>query len=220
MIARLRRAATIWVAMGAMAPFSPALATGSPAIDSLRHIGPALFACWRTPGEVGDFEVRVRLSFRRDGSVIGRPRVVFSRFLGGEAEQRIIVRAIADALAACTPVRFSPSLGGAVAGRIFTFRFAPPSRRASLTEPHSGRPGGSTSSAEERARRTVAQTSSMLVAIPEASNGMASGCMSSTILDEARPSPERRDRLPKSAVRIAVEQPNAKERHEPKLLET
>jgi hypothetical protein len=131
-IARQLWVATVAATVAAPGTLSCVAAAERQTVETLRHIGPALFACWRSPDEVGDFEVRVRLSFRKDGSVIGRPRIVFSRFAGGPAEQRRIVRAVVDALAKCTPVPFSPSLGSAVAGRIFTIGFTPPSRRAEV----------------------------------------------------------------------------------------
>ena len=128
-IARLLCAATLWAIVAAG---TAATAGDKPTIKTLREIGPALSACWRSLREVGDFEVRVRLSFRSDGSVLGRPRITFSRFSSGPDEQRLIVRAVIETLATCTPLPFSTSLGGAVAGRIFVFGFVSPPRSALL----------------------------------------------------------------------------------------
>lgn len=109
---------------------APGVASERGPLNTLLEIGPALHACWRPPIDVRDFEIRVRLSFRRDGAVLGTPRIVYARFDGTRAEERIAVRAVVDALGACTPLRFTPSLGAAVAGRIFTIRFAPRQRDA------------------------------------------------------------------------------------------
>ncbi len=101
-----------------------------PAINTLREIGPALFACWTPPSQVQSFQVTIRLSFKRTGEVLGQPAITFSAFNGDVADQKRIVGAILGALAACTPLNLSPGLGGAIAGRLFTLRFMPPSRKA------------------------------------------------------------------------------------------
>jgi hypothetical protein len=124
---RLGAAAAIVVAL--VGP-TGARAEERPRIDTLQAIGPAILRCWRPPADAGAFDVTVRLSFRRDGAVLGQPRIVFTRFAAGPAEQRLILRAVIDTLAACTPLPFTDALGGAVAGRPFTLRFTPPSRRA------------------------------------------------------------------------------------------
>lgn len=99
-------------------------------INTLREIGPALFACWTPPSEAQLFQVTIRLSFRRTGEVIGKPAITFSQFSGDMADQQRIVGSIVRALAACTPLKLTPSLGGAIAGRLFTLRFTPPARKA------------------------------------------------------------------------------------------
>ncbi len=101
-----------------------------PPINTLREIGPALFACWTPPSQVQSFQVTIRLSFKRTGEVLGQPAITFSAFNGDVADQKHIVSAILRALAACTPLNLTPSLGGAIAGRLFTLRFTPPSRTA------------------------------------------------------------------------------------------
>ena len=56
---------------------------------------------------------------KRDGSVFGKPRVTFSHLEGdAEARQRFVDDA-ERAIEACLPLRVTPSLGGAIAGRPF-----------------------------------------------------------------------------------------------------
>jgi hypothetical protein len=62
--------------------------------------------------------------------VLGKPAITFSQFNGIVADQKQIVASIVRALAACTPLNLTPSLGGAIAGRPFTLRFTPPARKA------------------------------------------------------------------------------------------
>jgi hypothetical protein len=100
-----------------------------PPVNTLQEIGPALFACWRPPADAQNFEVTVRLSFKRSGEVLGKPMITFSRFNGELDDQKRILGAVLAGLAACTPLNLTPSFGEAIAGRIFTLRFTPPSHR-------------------------------------------------------------------------------------------
>jgi len=96
-------------------------------INTLQEIGPALSACWNQPPGTQNFEVTVSFSLKRNGEVLGKPRITFSHFNGDRDEQKLILDSILQALDECTPLNLTPSLGGAVAGRIFTITFAPPS---------------------------------------------------------------------------------------------
>jgi hypothetical protein len=57
-------------------------------INTLREIGPALFACWTPQSEAHSFQVTIRLSFKRNGEVLGRPFITFSQFNGDVADQK------------------------------------------------------------------------------------------------------------------------------------
>jgi hypothetical protein len=91
-------------------------------INTLREIGPALGRCWSPPADLGQGEITVLLSLKRDGSINGRPRITFVR--GPDEPTRVdIARSLSSALSACGPLPVSPGLGAAIAGRVFTIRF-------------------------------------------------------------------------------------------------
>ncbi len=104
---------------------------GQTPADTLRALYPALAACWKAPEGLEKFErveITARLSLRRDGSVIGTPQITFAKTpfdkTPGDARARdILIRATLDAIARCTPVRLTPALGGAIAGRPLALRF-------------------------------------------------------------------------------------------------
>lgn len=102
---------------------SAAAERGGP-IDTLSGVGRALRACWEAPpGEPTGAEVTVRLAFRRDGSVLGEPRITFYRGARErEAGERFRASVVA-ALRRCTPLPLTPAFGAAVAGRPFSIRF-------------------------------------------------------------------------------------------------
>ena len=92
-------------------------------INTLREIGPALTACWEPPVDLPAAEVTVRLSLKRDGHLLGEPRITLSRLPGDADDQKQFVASVLVGIAACLPLNITDSLGGSVAGRIFTIRF-------------------------------------------------------------------------------------------------
>ncbi|MCJ2124663.1 hypothetical protein [Methylobacterium sp. J-077] len=104
------------------------------AADTLAELYPVLAACWQPPAGLGhpasgsdDVEITARLSLRRDGSLIGPPRITYAAgFAGGQRGS--LVRATLDALAGCTPAKITPGLGRAIAGRPVALRlvYRPP----------------------------------------------------------------------------------------------
>ncbi|MFD2250721.1 hypothetical protein FHS82_001527 [Pseudochelatococcus lubricantis] len=99
-------------------------------INTPRGIGPALMACWKPPHGTEGLSATARFSFRRDGSLMGPPRITFARLGESDKRARAFLNSIADAFNACTPLQFTSSFGRAVAGRIFTMRFVPSAQRA------------------------------------------------------------------------------------------
>jgi hypothetical protein len=104
-------------------------------IETLRDVGRAMQACWKPAGTPhSGQEVTIRMSFKRNGQVLGQPRITHYR-AGRQGETRdAFTQAVRDALVRCSPMPFSPSLGAAIAGRPFAFRFvdAPASKFHSL----------------------------------------------------------------------------------------
>lgn len=91
-------------------------------IDNLpRDVAHSISACWHPPHD-GD-EITLRMSFRRDGSVFGKPRITYMKASGGPDGQAVLANSIFAAIAACSPLRFTPALGAAIAGRVFLIRF-------------------------------------------------------------------------------------------------
>jgi len=94
-------------------------------IDRIRDVFRAVQACWRPPSGSGysGQELTIRLSFKRSGEVLGKPRITYYKE-GTMPEQREpFTRSVQEALVRCTPLPFTDALGGAIAGRPFVFRF-------------------------------------------------------------------------------------------------
>ncbi len=95
--------------------------------DTLAALYPALAACWNLPhlaGGIrgGDVEITARLSLRRDGSLIGPPRITYAAGIAG-GDRPTLVRATLASLDRCTPAHITTGLGRAIAGRPVALRF-------------------------------------------------------------------------------------------------
>lgn len=91
--------------------------------DTLEALGQALTACFQAPTGSSGSAITVLVSLRRDGTVLGHPRITFSHLVGTEAGKRAFITAALGSLKACTPVAVTPGLGGAIAGRPLSIRF-------------------------------------------------------------------------------------------------
>jgi hypothetical protein len=92
-------------------------------LRSMDEVGAAIGACWKAPvGSKGSF-VTLSFSFRRDGMLIGPPRLAAASVPGdADARQRFLSSAI-TAVERCAPLHLAPALAGNIAGLVFTMRF-------------------------------------------------------------------------------------------------
>ena len=91
-------------------------------LQTLRDVAPALGKCWTPPPIEGVGEITVTLSFNNRGGIIGEPRISYSRAVEPE-QKRALKTSLLGALSRCGALPVSPSLGAAIAGRIFAIRF-------------------------------------------------------------------------------------------------
>ena len=96
------------------------------AVSTLDGIFLRLKECWRgpelPPGHPG-MQITVLFSLKRDGELLGRPRITFETPGTSEADSIAYRTAVMETLQRCTPMPFSGGLGDAVAGRPFRVRF-------------------------------------------------------------------------------------------------
>ena len=95
-------------------------------LDSIGDLFAELRSCWSPP--LADdaregMQMTVRFSFKRDGEIIATPRLTFAT-VGVSADTRAAyLKAITASLDACVPLKFTDSLGGALAGRPIAIRY-------------------------------------------------------------------------------------------------
>ena len=101
-------------------------------LNTIREMFNALSACWIPPPEDEarpGMQMTVRFSFKRNGDLMGTPRVTYKTPSVSPEEIAIYHSTITAALNRCTPLPLTPGLGGAVAGRPIAVRFVDDRKR-------------------------------------------------------------------------------------------
>ena len=95
-------------------------------LDTIGDLFAALRSCWSPPPADTAHEgmqISVRFSFKRSGELFGMPRLTFAT-AGVPVDTRdTYLKAINDSIGACAPLKFTDSLGGALAGRPIAIRY-------------------------------------------------------------------------------------------------
>jgi hypothetical protein len=102
----------------------PACAEQAP-LDTLKDIFVRLHSCWKPPplSEAKPIDITVVVSFNREGVILGHPRITYESEQGSDNDRLAYRVAVMQTLQRCTPLPFSESLGGAVAGRPLAIPF-------------------------------------------------------------------------------------------------
>jgi hypothetical protein len=106
---------------------SIAAAHGEPGqVDNIKEAFARLRTCWKPPPASQanpDVEITVIVSFTREGNILGHPKVTYESENATDNDRLRYRIAVMEALQRCTPMPFTESMGGAVAGRPFAVRF-------------------------------------------------------------------------------------------------
>lgn len=95
-------------------------------LDSIGDLFAALRSCWTPPPADTarqDMQMTVRFSFKRDGGMIAQPRLTFASTGASNDIRATYLKAINMSLDGCLPLKFTKSLGGALAGRPIAIRY-------------------------------------------------------------------------------------------------
>jgi hypothetical protein len=83
-------------------------------IELRRHFGSCL---GRRPLGPAGSQVTITFMTKRDGSIFGKPRITFSHLEGDKETRQRFIDDAERAVDACLPLKITPALGGAIAGR-------------------------------------------------------------------------------------------------------
>ena len=137
-----RRIQLIWFA-AALSLFSPGCAQAeSQKVNTIREAFARFRSCWKPPpaSRAKPIDITVIVSFNRAGAILGHPRITFESEQANDNDRLEYRIAVMEALQRCTPMPFTESMAGAVAGRPFAVQFhnrkpppQPTEKRAWLT---------------------------------------------------------------------------------------
>jgi hypothetical protein len=142
-MAALRNTPLLGLAAALLLPLmlASAQAGSSDRVDTIKDVFARLSSCWKPPPRANpEIDITVIVSFNRDGNILGRPKITYESEQASDDDRLQYRIAVMEALQRCTPMPFTESMAGAVAGRPFAVQFRnrkhpPPSteRRAWLT---------------------------------------------------------------------------------------
>jgi hypothetical protein len=98
----------------------PVAAQDNEPLSRLDEIPGAVANCLRRPEDLQHLEeigVTARFSLKRDGTLMGPPRVTFATLPHDTRARELLTEATVEGIARCTPLNLSRGLGEAVAGR-------------------------------------------------------------------------------------------------------
>jgi hypothetical protein len=94
-------------------------------VNTLKEIFERLYHCWKPPpaADVNAMDITVVVSFNRSGEILGRPRITYESAQATDQDRLAYRIAVMEALQRCTPMPFTETMAGAVAGRPFAVQF-------------------------------------------------------------------------------------------------
>ncbi len=90
--------------------------------NTLPDLWRELSACVKAPSDSAGSALTIVFALKRDGSLLGKPRITYSHLLGDADAQNAFVAGAIGALAKCLPIGITDALGGAIAGRPLSIR--------------------------------------------------------------------------------------------------
>jgi hypothetical protein len=138
-----RRKPRIWFAAALLFGLFTSAARTQPAqVNTIREAFERFWSCWRPPpaSRANPIDITVIVSFNRDGEILGHPRITYESEQATDNDRLVYRIAVMETLQRCTPMPFTESMAGAVAGRPFAVQFhkrkpppQPAEKRAWLT---------------------------------------------------------------------------------------
>ena len=95
-------------------------------VDNIKEAFARFRTCWKPPSPQRanpGVEITAIVTFRRDGTILGHPKITYESENATDHDRLQYRIAVMEALQRCTPMPFTESMGGAVAGRPFAVRF-------------------------------------------------------------------------------------------------
>jgi hypothetical protein len=95
-------------------------------LDTTKDVFAKLRSCWKPPPASQanpGIDITVIVSFNRSGDIIGQPRITYQSEQATDNDRLMYRIAAMETLQRCTPLPFTESMAGAVAGHPFAVQF-------------------------------------------------------------------------------------------------
>lgn len=137
-----RRNQVVWLAAALLFVSSAGAQGQTGQVNTIREAFARFWSCWKPPpaSRANPIDITVIVSFNRSGEILGRPRITYESEQATDNDRLEYRIAVMETLQRCTPMPFTESMAGAVAGRPFAVQFhnrkispQPAEKRAWLT---------------------------------------------------------------------------------------
>ena len=108
-------------------------------VNTIKEVIEHLGTCWKPPpaSRAKAMDITIIVSFNRSGAIMGHPRITYELPEADDNDRLAYRVAVMETLQRCTPMPFTESMAGAVAGHPFAIKFhnshKPQEKRAWLT---------------------------------------------------------------------------------------
>lgn len=120
-----RRNQLVWFAAALLLVASACAQAEEQKVNTIRDVFARFRNCWKPPpvSRANPIDITVIVSFNRSGEILGRPRITYESEQATDNDRLQYRIAVMEALQRCTPMPFTESMAGAVAGRPFAVQF-------------------------------------------------------------------------------------------------
>jgi hypothetical protein len=124
-VARRRHQFVVIAAALLFGLFSSAGQAQQAQVNTIKDVVAKLLTCWKPPppSRANPIDITVLVSFNRAGDILGHPKITYESEQATENDRVEYRVAVMEALQRCTPMPFTESMAGAVAGRPFAVQF-------------------------------------------------------------------------------------------------
>lgn len=104
---------------------SPQGPVQGPKVNTIKEAFERLGRCWKPPpaSVAAPMDITVIVSFNRSGAIMGHPRITYESPKATDNDRLAYRVAVMEALQRCSPMPFTETMAGAVAGHPFAVQF-------------------------------------------------------------------------------------------------
>ena len=120
-----RRNQSVWFIAALLLVSSAGAQAEEGQVNTIREAIARIGSCWKPPllSRANPIDITVIVSFNRSGEILGHPRITYESERATDNDRVAYRIAVMEALQRCSPMPFTESMAGAVAGRPFAVQF-------------------------------------------------------------------------------------------------